>query len=145
MVLWKSNLIKKKNSKGSNTKIHIVTQYYFFNYFVQFLILYEITLDNKTKHVCFLEASLEVVSVSYSYKLLPNSKNIWYIIKIWYVYGIVCYTIQDFREVHYATNATVTDPFIWYGGKVVPWDKTVYAEVRKISEVPWPRFSLDTI
>ncbi|XP_060552294.1 integrin alpha-V-like isoform X2 [Ruditapes philippinarum] len=35
---------------------------------------------------------------------------------------------KEFLEIHYATNATVTDPFIWYGGKVVPWEKTVYAE-----------------
>ncbi|XP_060562264.1 integrin alpha-9-like [Ruditapes philippinarum] len=35
---------------------------------------------------------------------------------------------KEFLEIHYATYATVTDPFIWYGGKVVPWNKTVYAE-----------------
>ncbi|XP_053373230.1 integrin alpha-4-like isoform X2 [Mercenaria mercenaria] len=35
---------------------------------------------------------------------------------------------KEVREIRYKTVATVTDPFIWYGGKVVPWDKTVYAE-----------------
>ncbi|XP_060575984.1 integrin alpha-3-like [Ruditapes philippinarum] len=35
---------------------------------------------------------------------------------------------KEFLEIHYATYATVTDPFIWYGGKVVPWNKTVFAE-----------------
>ncbi|KAL4222885.1 hypothetical protein ACF0H5_018925 [Mactra antiquata] len=32
------------------------------------------------------------------------------------------------REIGYVTRAVVTDPHIWYGGKVVPWKDTVYAE-----------------
>ena len=37
---------------------------------------------------------------------------------------------QSTQGVKYGTRATVTDPFEWYGGKVVPFKQTVYAEVR---------------
>ena len=33
------------------------------------------------------------------------------------------------REYGFETKATVTDPVVWFGGKVVPWDTTVYATV----------------
>ncbi|XP_052259747.1 integrin alpha-4-like [Dreissena polymorpha] len=37
---------------------------------------------------------------------------------------------KDFSEIRYTTNATVTDPEVWYGGKVVPMENTVYATVK---------------
>lgn len=32
------------------------------------------------------------------------------------------------REIRFGTRAEVTDPIIWHGGKVVPWDKTPFGE-----------------
>lgn len=38
-------------------------------------------------------------------------------------------TGQDVEEIRYGTMAMMTDPAVWYGGKVVPLERTVYAEV----------------
>ena len=38
-------------------------------------------------------------------------------------------SLQSKQEIRYGTRAVVTDPFVWFGGKVVPWDKTPYGEV----------------
>ncbi|XP_052259458.1 integrin alpha-V-like isoform X6 [Dreissena polymorpha] len=43
---------------------------------------------------------------------------------------------KDFSEIWYTTNATVTDPEVWYGGKVVPMENTVYA-------TKWTTFVID--
>lgn len=32
------------------------------------------------------------------------------------------------REIRYDTRVEVTDPYVWHGGKVVPWDKTPFGE-----------------
>lgn len=39
------------------------------------------------------------------------------------------FKLQSKREIKYGTTAVVTDPHVWFGGKVVPWDKTPFGEV----------------